>query len=147
MRLSFCSCAFRYQHKLRCDLRLFSCRFRTKGAPSWIGLDGRATSQCKIVSAMAMSTGTNPMQFQRTVKFVDRTNLFHRLDAANLVVGHLAAIFHSFAFVSGGGRIIRIYLYTIQEHLDRALERHGSKFTNDVRVVLGHGIPHKRWKH
>jgi len=114
-----------------------------KEAQAGLGLHGRATSQCKIVSAMAMSTGTNPMQFQRTVKFVDRTNLFHRLDAANLVVGHLAAIFHSFAFVSGGGRIIRIYLYTIQEHLDRALERHGSKFTNDVRVVLGHGIPTK----
>ena len=98
MRLSFCSCAFRYQHKLRCDLRLFSCRFRTKGAPSWIGLDGRATSQCKIVSAMAISTGTNPMQVQRTVIFVDRTNLFYRLHAANLVVGHLAAIFHSSRF-------------------------------------------------
>jgi len=114
-----------------------------KEAQAGLGLHGRATSQCKIVSAMAISTGTNPMQFQRTVKFVDRTNLFHRLDAANLVVEHLAAIFHSFAFLSGGRQIIRIYLYTIQEHLDRALERHGSKFTNDVRVVLGHGIPTK----
>jgi len=118
-----------------------------KGAQAGLGLHGRATSRCKIVSAMAISTGTNPMEFQRTVIFVDGTNLFHRLDAANLVVEHLAAIFHSFAFLSGGRQIIRIYLYTIQEHLDRALERHGSKFTNDVRVVLGHGIPHKRWKH
>ena len=92
---------------------------------------------------MAISTGTNPMQFQRTVIFVNDTNLFHRLDAANLVVEHLAAIFHSFAFLSGGRQIIRIYPYTIQEHLDRALERQGSKFMNDVRVVLAYGIPTK----
>ena len=75
-----------------------------KGAQAGLGLHRRATSKCKIVSAMAISTGTNPMQFQRTVIFVDRTNLFHRLDAANLVVEHLAAIFHSFALVSGGRR-------------------------------------------
>ena len=92
---------------------------------------------------MAIFTGISPMQFQRTMIFVDGTNPFYRLGAANLVVEHLAAIFHAFSFVSGGRQIIRIYLYTIQEHLDRALERHGSKFTNDVRVVLGYGIPTK----
>ena len=83
------------------------------------------------------------MQFQRTMIFLDGTNLFYRLEADNLVIGNLAAIFHSFAFVSGGRQIIRIYLYTIQEHLDRAMKRHGSKFTDELRVVLGHGIPTK----
>ena len=72
--------------------------------------------------------------------FVDGTNLFHRLEAANLVVEDLAAIFYSFSFVGGGRPISRIYLYTIQEHLDRALERHGANLTNNVRVVRGHGI-------
>jgi Uncharacterized conserved protein len=92
---------------------------------------------------MAISTGTNPMQFQRTMIFVDGTNLFYRLEADNLLIEHLAAIFHSFAFVSGGRQIIRIYLYTIQEQLDRAMKRHGPKFTDNIRIVLGHGIPTK----
>ena len=71
--------------------------------------------------------------------FVDRTNLFHRLDAANLVVGHLAAIFHSFAFLSAGRQIIRIYLCTSRASRPRTRKTP----TNDVRVVLGHGIPTK----
>jgi uncharacterized LabA/DUF88 family protein len=89
---------------------------------------------------MALFTGTDPMQFQRTMIFVDGTNLFYRLEAANLVIEDLAAIFYSFAFVSGGRQISRTYLYTIQEHLDRAFERHGANLTNKVRVVRGHGI-------
>src|SRR5262249_4980912 len=113
---------------------------------SWRRLIGLGDVQANV-SAMGIFTGTSPMQFQRTMIFVDGTNPFYRLGAANLVVEHLAAIFHAFSFVSGGRQIIRIYLYTIQEHLDRALERHGSKFTNDVRVVLGYGIPTKDGKH
>jgi len=83
------------------------------------------------------------MQLQRSMIFIDGTNLFHRLEAANLVVECLAPIFGRLTFITDGRQISRIYLYTIQQHLDRALARHGAKFTNNVRVVLGHGIPTK----
>lgn len=83
------------------------------------------------------------MQLQRAMIFIDGTNLFHRLEGAKLEVEELARVFQVFAYVYGHRQLSRIYLYTIQEHLDRAVKRHGSKFTDGIRVVLGHGIPTK----
>ena len=80
-----------------------------------------------------------PMRFQRAMVFIDGTNLFHRLEAGRLsLIQGIGGFFPSYA---GGRQILRAYLYTIQEHLDRARGIHGDYITDGVRVVLGHGIP------
>ncbi len=70
------------------------------------------------------------------------TNLFYRIESKGLVVEQLSLIFPRFPIL-GGRQLARIYLYTIQEHLDRAIHRHGEKFLSGIRVVLGHGVPKK----
>jgi hypothetical protein len=82
------------------------------------------------------------MKLQRAMIFVDGTNLFYRLEAARLIVESVVKLFDGYS-ISGGRQVSRIYLYTIKEHLDRAVQRHGAKFTDGVRVVLGHGVPTK----
>lgn len=81
------------------------------------------------------------MRLQRSMIFIDGTNLFYRLEGARLVIEQLVNVFTTHAYISGDRQVSRIYLYTIQEHLDRAIKRHGPKFTEGIRVVLGHGIP------
>jgi uncharacterized LabA/DUF88 family protein len=90
---------------------------------------------------MIYGGGTNLMQLQRAMIFVDGTNLFYRLEAAKLAVDSLADLFHNHNYIHGGRQVIRICLYTIQEQLDWAISRHGKKFIEGIRVVLGHGIP------
>jgi len=70
--------------------------------------------------------------------FVDGTNLFYRLEAARLRVQLLRAVLNYFI---GGRQLLRTYLYTIAEQLERAKTIHGDNFLSGVRVVLGHGIP------
>jgi len=74
--------------------------------------------------------------------FVDGTNLFYRFESKDLVVPQLSLVFTRFPIL-GGRQLARIYLYTIQEHVDRAVQRHGDLFLSGVRVVLGHGVPTK----
>jgi uncharacterized LabA/DUF88 family protein len=74
--------------------------------------------------------------------FIDGTNLFYRIESKGLVVPQLSLIFDRFPIL-GGRQLARIYLYTIQEHLDRAVQRHGDLFLSQIRVVLGHGVPTK----
>jgi uncharacterized LabA/DUF88 family protein len=83
------------------------------------------------------------MKAQRAMIFIDGTNLLYRLEGARLLVPRLSSIFSGFSFVAGGRQITRIYFYTIQEHADKARERHGPTFFDGIRVVLGHGIPTK----
>jgi uncharacterized LabA/DUF88 family protein len=85
--------------------------------------------------------GVNLMQMQRSMIFIDGTNLFYRLEGARLVVEQLSRVFNSFNNITGYRQVSRIYVYTIQEHLDRATKRHGPQFLEGIRVVLGHGIP------
>jgi len=80
-----------------------------------------------------------PVQFQKAMVFIDGTNLFHRLQGAKLRLNRpLPEIVRGYL---GGRQIVRIYLYTIQEHLERATAIHGPLLTNGVRVVLGEGVP------
>lgn len=90
---------------------------------------------------MISGGGVNLMRLQRSMVFIDGTNLFYRLEGAKLVVESLSGLFNNHSYVCGGRQVSRIYLYTIQEHLDRATKRHGPKFADGIRVVLGHGIP------
>ena len=110
-----------------------------KGAQAGLSLHGRATSQCEIVSAMAISTGTNPMQFQRTVIFVDRTNLSLALTLPISWLGTSSR--YSFLRVSQRWQTDHPDLPLYHSRASRPRTRKTP--TNDVRVVLGHGIPTK----
>jgi uncharacterized LabA/DUF88 family protein len=80
-----------------------------------------------------------PLRAQKAMIFVDGTNLFYRLDAAQL---NLTASFNQMFWNSLGRRHIqRVYLYTIQHHYDRAKTFHGVNIEHNVRVVFGEGIP------
>lgn len=91
------------------------------------------------------SGNVNLMQLQRAMIFIDGTNLFYRLEGAGLVVDELVKIFTTTYsnVISGSRQVSRTYLYTIEEHLNRAVKRHGTKFVDGIRVVLGHGVPSK----
>ncbi len=73
--------------------------------------------------------------------FVDGTNLLFRLQAEKLIVPRLECIFSQFEQVHRGSEIVRIYLYTVKEQVDKALQVHGPTCFEGIRVVLGDGIP------
>lgn len=80
-----------------------------------------------------------PVRFQKAMVFIDGTNLFYRLRDVKLRLNK--PLPHIVGEYLGGRQIVRIYLYTIQEHLDAAKVAHGDHLTAGVRVVLGEGIP------
>jgi len=81
------------------------------------------------------------MQLQSAMIFIDGTNLFYRLQAAQLVVPQFSGLFNTFSFVTGGRNLKRIYLYSTQPHVDAAKLRHGEKFLEGIRLVLGDSVP------
>ncbi len=87
------------------------------------------------------SSPPNLSQLQRTMLFVDGTNLLYRLRDEKLVVPSLSRLLTTFSFVAGGREVVRIYFYSIQQHIDSARLYHGIQFFDGVRVVLGDGIP------
>ncbi|MBD1925699.1 NYN domain-containing protein [Trichocoleus sp. FACHB-90] len=88
-----------------------------------------------------LSTPIPPIQFQKAMVFIDGTNLFYRLEAAKLSLNqNLAEIFTHF---TDSRQIVRVYLYTIEQHLKKAKDFHGSHITEGIRIVYGEGIPTK----
>ncbi len=86
--------------------------------------------------------GTYPPEaFEKTMVFVDGTNLFYRLESEKLRVSTLKYLIHP-SYV-GGRRIARIYLYTVEQHLAKAKKIHGDSAFEGIRVVLGEGIRKK----
>lgn len=86
-----------------------------------------------------MNPGAQPIRFQRAMVFVDGTNLFHRLEAARLHLRRdLSDILASFL---RGRQVVRTYMYTVREHLERARTTHGALLTNNIRLVFGEGVP------
>jgi uncharacterized LabA/DUF88 family protein len=86
-----------------------------------------------------LNPGPQPIRFQRAMVFIDGTNLFHRLDSARLRLNvDLSKIVASFL---SGRQVVRIYMYTIREHLERAQAIHGTHLTDGIRLVLGEGVP------
>lgn len=87
------------------------------------------------------SGSVQPIRFQKAMIFIDGTNLFHRLEAAKLnLTRDLSQVLTTFL---AGRQIVRIYLYTIAQHLDKAKSFHGSHITDGIRVVYGDAIPTK----
>src|ERR1039458_9819827 len=86
----------------------------------------------------SLTAGTNPLQFQRAIAFVDGTNLHHRLRTAKFKIKSLRDIL---AIYVGGRQLLRANFYTIKKWRDAAIEWNGDMFLSGMRVVLGEGIP------
>jgi uncharacterized LabA/DUF88 family protein len=84
--------------------------------------------------------GPSPQSFQKAMVFIDGTNLFYRLEAESLRVSSLQGFISPYV---GGRQLARAYLYTVQQHLDKAQKIHGERFCDGIRVVLGEGVPKK----
>jgi uncharacterized LabA/DUF88 family protein len=82
--------------------------------------------------------GPSALSFQRTMIFIDGTNLFHRLNEAKVVVTSFANLCKPYV---GDRQVVHTYLYTSQHHLEQAKVKHGDVAFNGVRIVLGFGIP------
>jgi uncharacterized LabA/DUF88 family protein len=81
-----------------------------------------------------------PEAFEKAIVFIDGTNLFCRLQAAKLKVKGLKEIIRGYV---GRREILRTYLYTVEQHLQRAKQIHNPDFLEAIRVVLGEGVPKK----
>jgi uncharacterized LabA/DUF88 family protein len=79
-------------------------------------------------------------RLKRAMIFIDGTNLFYRLEGKKLVVPKLLNVFTVFNHIAQSNEIVRIYLYSIQENIDKAKARHGAEFLDGIRVVLGDGV-------
>ena len=78
------------------------------------------------------------VQFQKAMIFIDGTNLFERLKSEKLKLKvPISRIVPGFL---GGRELVRIYLYTIQEHLAVAEVVHGEYIRTGVKIILGDGI-------
>lgn len=88
-----------------------------------------------MVSPVITNPGVPPVRFDRAMVFIDGTNLFYRLEAERLTLQRgLPDVIKIFI---GGRKNLRIYMYTIQEHLARALSFHGDNISNGIRLVYG----------
>jgi uncharacterized LabA/DUF88 family protein len=88
------------------------------------------------VPALAQdSSAFNPIKAQTAYVFIDGSNLFNKLREANIQLLNLYAIIKQ---VVSPRELVRAYLYTIEDKLQKALALHGPDFCKDIRVV--HGI-------
>lgn len=78
-----------------------------------------------------------PESFQKAMVFVDGTNLFYRLAAEKLRVPVLKSLFRPYV---SNRQVVRVYLYTVEQHLNTAKSSHGKDFCEGIRIVLGEGI-------
>lgn len=81
-----------------------------------------------------------PTSSERAMVFIDGTNLFYRLMADKLKVSYLVKVIEPYV---SPRKLVRAYLYTVQQHLDEAKRLHGNGFFHGIRVVLGDGIVKK----
>ena len=94
-----------------------------------------------VIAQVISSGGPKPISFQKAMIFIDGTNLFYRLKAYKLTLKtNLPDILSRFL---GGRQIVRTYLYTIEEHLNKHKVFHGENITQGIRIVFGDGIPTK----
>ncbi len=92
-------------------------------------------------AAQISSAPLPPQSFQRSMVFVDGTNLFYRFEELKLTVSSFYNLLTSLL----GGRhkpsIMRICWYTIEEKYERTLKIHGANCLDKIRVIFGAGVP------
>ena len=94
-----------------------------------------------IIAQSISSKAPQPISFQKAMIFIDGTNLFHRLEANKLnLKSKLPSILSPFL---KGRQLVRVYLYTIEQHLNKHKKFHGDNITDGVRIIFGDGIPLK----
>ena len=72
--------------------------------------------------------------------FIDGTNLFYRLEAAKLRLTQ-GGVEGLCVYHAGCRDVVRLYLYTTEPHIAKAVTVHGAHLTNGIRVVLGDAVP------
>jgi uncharacterized LabA/DUF88 family protein len=82
--------------------------------------------------------GTVPTD--RAMVFIDGTNLFERLRAAQLSLTKAAIWSICHRLLANRAQILRVYLYTSKPHWEKALETHEHGFNDNVRHVFGDAI-------
>src|SRR3977135_2484977 len=82
-----------------------------------------------------------PQSFERSIIFVDGTNLFYRFEEMKLLVGSFYQLFLHFLGGKGRPSIRRICWYTIEEKYQRTLNVHGDSCLDRIRVIHGTGVP------
>jgi uncharacterized LabA/DUF88 family protein len=93
------------------------------------------------IGSSSISSGSPPPRaFQKEMVFIDGTNLFYRLEGERLKVPQLNILLHP---AVQPRQLVRAYLYTVQQHLDKAKESHGKRFCQGIRIVLGDGVEKK----
>jgi len=81
--------------------------------------------------------GAQAINFQRAMIFVDGTNLFERLKGSKL---KLVSLKNMCVHFCQGRQIVRIYLYTVQPHLEKAKLEYGESALEGVRIVFGDAV-------
>lgn len=82
-----------------------------------------------------------PIEFQKAMIFIDGTNLFYRLEGAKLqLTQKLAEILSGY---TNKRQVVRVYLYTIEEHFKKHKAIHGDCISEGIRLVYGEGVPTK----
>jgi len=78
-----------------------------------------------------------PQAFEKAMVFIDGTNLFNRLNDGKLKVSD----FYAFAGAASNSRqLLRVYIYTTTEKLERAKEVHGESAFTGCRIVFGDSV-------
>jgi len=85
-----------------------------------------------------------PAAFDKTMVFIDGSNLFIRLRDAKLKVNSFSNISR---FACRERQLHRTYLYTCQEKLDDAFAVHGEKAFEGCRIILGESIKLPNGRH
>jgi len=75
-----------------------------------------------------------PINFDRSIVFIDGTNTFESLKDNSLKV---RSFYELASIICTPRRVHRVYLYTTQEKLDQAIKVHGTEAFSKCRIVFG----------
>lgn len=83
------------------------------------------------------SASIPPISFERVMVFIDGSNIFPNVRESNLKI---PSFYKLGALNIGSRQLTRVYVYTTQEKLDDAKQRHGQDCFSGCRVVLGDSV-------
>src|SRR5882724_2485248 len=97
-----------------------------------------------VTFAQTSSPSFPPQSFQRSMIFIDGTNLFYRFEAMKLTVNSFYDMFRNLFGGRPNPQITRVYWYTIKEKYERVLKIHGDNSLDKIRVVFGTELPNAK---
>lgn len=84
------------------------------------------------------SSPTPPVSFERTMVFIDGSNVFPDFSDAKIKI---PSFYKLAAMMIGSRQLTRVYIYTSQEKVVAAKQLHGKDCFASCRVVLGDSVP------